>query len=139
MIILDSNVLSEIMRGPDADPRVISWLRATTHPMVTTVFNRAEILAGLALLPEGARRNALTRAAVTALSRIEACLPFTEECTVAYAELVAQRRRSGLPISTMASLVAAVARTFGAAVATRNVKDFTGLGLGIVDPWAATR
>ncbi len=106
--------------------------------MVTTVLNRAELLAGMALLPSGRRRDALTDAVDTALSRVEATVPFTDECAAAYAELVALNRATGHPIATMDALVAAVARTVCATIATRTVKDFKGLGVEVVDPWRTT-
>lgn len=66
MLVLDTNVISEAMRGAQAEPRVIAWLRQLSTPPVTTVVNRAEILAGIALLPAGSRRTRLQAAATDA-------------------------------------------------------------------------
>lgn len=134
-VILDTNVISEAMRGPAADPAVIDWLNALDAPPVTTVINRAEILAGLRLLPPGHRRDALTDVATTVFARIDVCLPLTGECADRYAEIVATRRRAGLPIGGMDALVAAIALEAGATLATRDMWDFDHLGLDLVNPW----
>lgn len=135
MIILDTNVISEAMRGPQASPRVIAWLRALRQVPVTTVINRAEILAGLALLPEGRRRERLGSAAESAFAGLGVCLPLVPECASEYADIVADRRSAGLPIGGMDALIASIARVAGATVATRYVEDFAGLGVPVVNPW----
>lgn len=135
MIVLDTNVISEAMRGPDADPGVLRWLRGLRTSPVTTVINRAEIMAGLALLPEGSRRDRLAEAARSAFAMLGVTLPLTPEAADAYGEIVAQRRRSGSPIGGMDALVAAICLVSGAALATRDVGDFSGLGIDLVDPW----
>lgn len=134
MIILDTNVVSEIMRGLDAAPEVRLWIRRTPA-LVTTVITRAEILAGLALLTEGRRKAALTEVAERSLSALGVCLPLMAECAPAYATIVATRRASGRPIGTMDALIASIAHVSGAAIATRDVADFDGIGLQVVDPW----
>ena len=135
MIVLDTNVISEAMRGPRADPLVRAWLRSLPAPPVTTVINRAEILAGVALLPAGDRRDRLRGAALTAFSGLAVCLPLTPECADHYAEIVADRRRAGRPASSMDALVAAIVRESGGRLATRDTNDFAGLGLDLVNPW----
>lgn len=136
MIILDTNVVSEVMRGPHADLRVMRWLGALTAVPVTTVINRAELVAGVRLLPEGRRRQTLTRALDTALSGLSVCLPLTSECTDHYADVVARRGTLGRPIGSMDALIAAIATETGSSVATRDIDDFTGLDLTLFDPWA---
>jgi toxin FitB len=139
MIILDTNVISEIMRGPRADPAVRDWLRSLTTTPVTTVVNRAEILAGIALLPHGARTEQLREATRRAFGALGTCLPLTTECTDHYADIVAARRRAGLPIGGMDALIAAIARETAATIATRDVEGFSGLEVEVLDPWDGPR
>ena len=136
MIILDTNVISEAMRGPRADTRVIAWIRGLTEQPVTTVVNRAQILAGIALLPAGERREHLAAAAGRAFSGLGTCLPLIPECAEEYGAVVALRSAAGRPIGSMDALIAAIARVSGAGLATRNISDFEGLDLELVDPWA---
>lgn len=137
MIILDTNVISEAMRGSRADARVLTWIRALRERPVTTVVNRAEVLAGVALLPPGARRDGLATAADEAFAGLGVCLPLVPECAADYAAIVSSRRAAGHPIGAMDALVAAIARVSDASIATRDVSDFAGLGLSVVDPWAS--
>lgn len=139
MILLDTNVISEAMRGPSASPEVITWLRGLRRAPVTSVVNRAEILAGLRLLPPGRRRDALTEVATRVFDQIGVCLPLTSECADRYADIVATRRHDGRPIGGMDALVAAIALEAGAALATRDVQDFDGLGLDLINPWLLNR
>ncbi|MEZ5411769.1 MAG: type II toxin-antitoxin system VapC family toxin [Acidimicrobiales bacterium] len=137
MIILDTNVISEAMRGPQADSGVLAWLRALPAPPVTTVINRAEILAGIALLPAGARAERLRESAERAFGTLGVCLPLTAECCAHYGDIVATRQRAGRPIGGMDALIAAIAREASATVATRDVDGFSDLGLDLVNPWSA--
>jgi toxin FitB len=135
VIVLDTNVISEAMRGPRADQRVIAWLRSLPTTPVTTVINRAEILAGIVLLPQGQRRERLHAAAHSAFSGIATCLPLSPECADHYADVVATRRSAGRPIGGMDALLAAIVRHGDAQLATRDIADFAGLELDLIDPW----
>ena len=135
MIILDTNVISEAMRGPGADFRVISWLRSLSSTPVTTVINQAEILAGIAVLPPGQRRERLYTAAQAAFAGLAVCLPLSPECATQYANIVAARQATGRPIGGMDALVAAIARESGGQLATRDTAGFEGLELDLIDPW----
>jgi predicted nucleic acid-binding protein len=137
MIILDTNVISEAMRAERADPRVMAWIRGLRTPAVTTAINRAEILAGLALLPPGHRSTALQSKAAAILAGLGVCLPLTDECAPHYADIVATRTTAGRPIGGLDALIAAIARAAGASVATRDIGGFDGLGLDLIDPWVA--
>lgn len=137
MIILDTNVLSELMRGDGADRRVLAWLRAAPERLTTTVITRAEVLSGLTVLPAGARRDALVRAAEEAFAGLAPVLPLADDCARVYADVVAERSAAGLPVAQMDALIAAIARVHGAGIATRNTSDFDGLGLRLIDPWTA--
>lgn len=137
MIVLDTNVLSELMR-PVPAPVVMRWIagHAATSLFTTTV-TQAEILYGLELLAEGRRRNRLGTV-IEAIFREDLrdrILPFDSPAARAYAPIVVARRRSGRPISQMDAQIAAIARSREATVATRNVVDFEGCGVEVVDPF----
>jgi predicted nucleic acid-binding protein len=139
MIILDTNVLSEIVK-PQPSAQVLRWLAA--HPperLFSTTVTQAEILYGFELLVSGKRRTAL-KAAVNGMfdedfaGRI---LPFDAEAAHAFAGIAADRRASGRPISQFDAQIAAIARSHSAAVATRNIQDFEGCGIKVLNPWSA--
>lgn len=138
MIVLDTNVLSELLR-PAPDPAVIMWLEAQTPAQVfTTAITEAEIRYGVARLEAGRRREGLM-AAITAIFAEDFAgrvLAFDAECATAYADIVAARERSGRPISQFDAQIAAIARMHDAAIATRNVKDFEALGLTLLNPFS---
>lgn len=137
MILLDTNVLSELMK-PTPAPAVTDWVAsrpATT--LYTTSITQAEILHGVMLLPAGKRRNAF-EAAAEAMFRDDFAgriLAFGTEAAPLYARIAVGRRKAGRPISHFDAQIAAIARVTGATVATRNVPDFEGCGVKIVDPW----
>ncbi len=135
MIVLDTNVISELMRGAAAEPRVIRWLRSLDRQPVTTVINRAEVLSGIAILPAGQRRERLRAHADRAFAQLGMVLPVTDGCASQYADIVATRRALGKPVSVMDALIAAIVKESNCALATRNAGDFEGLGIELVDPW----
>lgn len=137
MIILDTNVLSELMRGPRADPAVLGWVRQLPETPVTTVVNRAEVLAGVAVLPDSPRRTRLRQVAERAFDTLGICLPLMPECAAEYADIVAARRAAGRPVGGMDALIASIARVSGASVATRDASGFADLGLEIINPWCS--
>jgi predicted nucleic acid-binding protein len=137
MIILDTNVISEMMR-PTPAPQVQAWFAANpASSLFTTALTKAEILYGLALLPAGKRRNGLHAAALSMFDEDLAgrVLPFDSEAASIYPALAAERRKAGKPISQLDAQIAAIARSRGAAVATRDSGDFADCGLMLVDPW----
>jgi predicted nucleic acid-binding protein len=139
VIILDTNVIFEAMR-PKPDPGVLLWL--ASHPLgqfATTAINLAEIKAGLARLPFGKRRHDLevkfdSFAAGAFANRI---FNFDAAAANAYADLVLARTRVGRPLGPFDSLIAAIAKSRGLSLATRNVGDFEGCGVEITNPWDA--
>ena len=135
MIVLDTNVVSEALRGPEADQTVLTWLTGLTEPPVTTVITRAELLAGVALLPPGARRATLEANVARILSQLGVCLPLADEATSHYAEIVASRRALGRPAAGFDALIAAICRSASATLATRNTSDFEEMGVPLVNPW----
>ena len=139
MIVLDSNVLSEILR-PVPESRVLDWITAQPRSaLFTTTVVEGEILYGIRLLPDGARRDALMQAVAAIFGEDFAgrVLPFDRDAAVAYAEIAASRRLAGRPISQFDAMIAAVARSRGASLATRNTKDFADSGIGLINPWTA--
>lgn len=140
MIVVDTNVLSELMRGAPA-PAVLAWLaRNGGQRLVTTAINAAEVRYGLARRPDGRRKAALVRAAEDVFAAFPArVLPFDDEAATAYAEIVARRERSGRPIDGFDAQIAAVCRVHRAALATRNVRDFDMTGVVATSPWDEDR
>jgi hypothetical protein len=139
VIVLDTNVVSELMKPAPATmvARWISEQPATTF--YTTSITQAEILHGILLLPTGKRRAALEAAAEAMFEEDFGgrVLPFGGEAARAYAQIAAQRRRSGRPISHFDAQIAAIARSARAAVATRNVSDYEDCGIKVTNPWNA--
>ena len=137
MIVLDTNVVSALIH-PVPQVAVTSWFadRATSSLYLTAV-NEAELRYGLAIMPRGRRRDGLASALERMLrggfaSRI---LPFDSDAARAYAEIASARRTAGRPASLADSQIAAIARSRGMAVATRNVRDFAEMGIDVIDPW----
>ena len=138
MILLDTNVVSELMRR-EPDPSVLAWLDAQpAHQVYLSAVTRAEIELGIALLPAGRRKQGLQAAAMRMFAEFHGrCLAFDQRAASCYAELVSTRMHAGHPISVEDAQIAAVAVAQGFILATRNVDDFAGVdGLSVVDPFA---
>jgi predicted nucleic acid-binding protein len=137
VIILDTNVVSELMR-PEPAPQVAAWIRDRDRPELrTTSITVAEIQYGIARLPDCRRKQALLSAADAVFQTFaDQVLPFDAAAAEQYATIASNRERSGKPISGFDALIAAVCRSHGAALATRNLPDFDGIGIETVDPWA---
>lgn len=139
MILLDTNVLSELMRQAPS-PSVIEWVDAQPgYRLYISSVTRAEIELGIALLAEGRRRESLRAAATRMFGEFHGrCLVFDEPAASRYAALVSARMGAGRPISVEDAQIAAMASCAGFVLATRNVGDFEGIeGLAIVDPWSS--
>jgi len=137
MIILDTNIISEFLRA-SPEPKVEAWLAAQDSAEVyLTTISEAELRYGVAILPEGRRRDALTGAldAILREDFRDRILAFGSVATEAYALIGAERRAAGRPISQFDCQIAAIGRVEGAAVATRNAKDFEGCGIEVINPW----
>jgi len=141
MIILDTNVISELMRRAPVDA-VARWVNGRPAlSLYTTTITQAEILHGVVLLPKSKRRDAIAAAADEMFKQEFAgrILPFGTDAAAAYAMIAAARRRAGRPISAFDAQIAAIARSTGAELATRNVADFEACGVVLVNPWSAKR
>jgi predicted nucleic acid-binding protein len=137
VIVLDTNVISELMRAKP-DPAVLAWVAAQPRAtLYTTSINQTEILYGIAMLPAGRRRTALAAAAEAMFAEDLAgrVLSYDGAAAARYAEIVVARRRVGNPIEAFDALIAATALTAGASIATRDTGGFDGCGLTLIDPW----
>jgi toxin FitB len=137
MIILDTNVVAELMR-PEPAPQVAGWVRdRDRQELRTTSITLAEIRYGIARLPGGRRKQVLLAAASDIFRTFDdQVLPVDAAAAEHYAAIASNRERAGKPISGVDALIAAVCRSRGAALATRNLSDFEGTGVEIIDPWA---
>ena len=130
--------MSELMRD-SPNHKVVDWFDAQhTNSLSITTITQAEILTGIELLPDGRRKNNLSQLAdyfftIIFIGRV---LVFDSNAASTYAEIFAQRQTLGRPISQSDCQIAAIARFHGAAVATRNVTDFEGVGVELIDPWS---
>lgn len=138
MIVLDTNVISELIR-PEPHPGVLAWVAAQPRSLLyTTHINQAEMLYGIAALPEGRRRSAFARLTETMVAEDFAgrVLTFNAAAAAHYADIAANRRRSGNPIGVLDALIAGIALAAAAAgIATRDTAGFEGCGLTVINPW----
>lgn len=140
MIVLDTNVLSEISKpAHQRSETVFAWLaRQPGEHLFTTSVTAAEMLSGVAIMPEGERKSSIAER----VSRIIALfagriLSFEQAAAPHYAKVFATRRLSGRPIDSFDALIAAIARANGMAIATRNIGDFQDCGIDLINPWDA--
>ena len=139
MIVLDTNVLSECWRK-SPNIQVLTWLAAQPQAsLFTTTVVESEILYGVQLLADGARKDALSLAvkAVFNDNLTGRVLTYDRDAARSYAEIASNRKKMGKPISQFDAMIAAVAHSRGATLATRNVKDFEGCAIPLLDPWAS--
>jgi predicted nucleic acid-binding protein len=137
MIVLDTNVLSEVMK-PTPAHAVAAWM-AGENPdgLFTTAVTEAEIRLGIEVLPAGRRKQELEAAAQRVIALFDnRILPFDSVATQEFAWIVAGRRRAGVPIGDLDAQIAAITRSRGMALATRNVLDFHGTAINVLDPWS---
>lgn len=136
MIVLDTNVVSELMR-PEPAPGVASWIRdRDRRELRTTVITLAEVRYGIARLPDGRRKQVLLGAADEIFSAFaDQILPVDAAATEHYAVIASSRERAGKPIPGFDALIAAVCRSKNAVLATRNISGFNGTGVEVINPW----
>jgi predicted nucleic acid-binding protein len=140
VIVLDTNVLSELIR-PAPSELVVSWVDAQdTSELAITALTAAELRVGVALLPDGRRKRDLGQRIEATIAEAFAgfVIAFDADSSGYYAEIVAARNRAGRPISAFDAQIAAVCRLHEATLATRNTADFAGTGVTVVDPWTAS-
>ena len=137
MIILDTNVISELIR-PEPSPAVVEYFkRLNRDDWYITAITAAELRSGCALLPDGKKREGLTQRveAMLAGAFFNRILAFDAEASRTYADVAVQWRAAGRSISYFDALIAAITRSKGATLATRNTKDFVFCQILLVDPW----
>jgi predicted nucleic acid-binding protein len=135
MIILDTSVTSELMK-PAPAPVVVAWVNARGPALATTSITTAEIRYGIERLPAGRRKDQLSNAANEIFETFaDQVLPFDRRAASEYAAVVSTRDRAGSPIDGFDAQIASICRAHNAVLATRNVKDFHGIGLELLDPW----
>lgn len=137
MIVLDTNVLSELIRA-QPDPKVAAWLsRQARSKLFTTAISRGEMMFGVLVLPVGERQRRLQQEvqAIFDTDMAGRVLPYDGDAAEAHAAFAAARRAHGRPVAVPDAMIAGIARSRGATLATRNVRDFEGCGIPLVDPW----
>ncbi|MEO8022855.1 type II toxin-antitoxin system VapC family toxin [Polaromonas sp.] len=141
MYLLDTNVLSELMR-PTPSPQVLQWMDAqAAQSLYTSAITRAEIELGLALLPKSKRHQALSTQSKAMFEEDFSgrCLAFDESCAPIYGVLVAARTRQGRPISVEDAQIAAVCLAHQKTLVTRNTADFENIeALRMINPWTVS-
>ncbi|WP_166348970.1 type II toxin-antitoxin system VapC family toxin [Phytoactinopolyspora limicola] len=138
MIVLDTNVISEIFR-PSPEARVVDWLESLAGDVAIASVTLAELLTGVRRLPDVRRKEALTRRIEAALGPYRgsrSVLPFDDLAADRYADVLVARESAGAAISTADAQIAAICLAHDAICATRNVKDFAHTGVELVDPWS---
>jgi predicted nucleic acid-binding protein len=139
MIILDTNVLSEMIK-PRPAPEVTTWLdRQDPAELWITTITVAELLSGVARMPAGRRRESLQSVVSRLVDDVfgERILGFDRAAAVEYASVVSTRFAAGRPVGMADAQIAAVCRVHAATLATRNLPDFIGTGIELIDPWSA--
>jgi predicted nucleic acid-binding protein len=137
MIILDTNVISEPLR-PRCREAVTRWLDAqAAETLYITAINAAELWAGVALMPDGARKSTLESSLADLLDRLfgPRLLDFDRRAARAYAEITRKTTAAGVPIPLADGLIAAIAQANGFIVATRDTTPFRATGIEVIDPW----
>lgn len=141
MILFDTNVISEAVRG-NRDPNVGNWLlTCPADTICTTAINIAELRAGVSILPEGKRKSVLAENLETYLFKAfgDNILPFDAECTKVFAEIAAAMRVRGRAIGFADCQIAAIALHHGPTIATRDTQPFLDAGVAVVNPWAESK
>jgi hypothetical protein len=137
MVVLDTNVLSEVV-SPAPSERVLNWLAAIAPEQLrTTAVTQAELLLGVGLLPQGRKRLFLATEIERLLSETFSgrILPFDSAAARQYALIHVSRRRLGRPIGELDGQIAAIAKSHGFPLATRNVPDFEDCAIELINPW----
>ena len=138
MILLDTNVVSEMMR-PFPAPTVETWIEGQApEQLYFSAVGEAELHYGAAILPPGRRKDRLASDIENVLHAAfqNRILPFDSDAARAYADIAATLRMVGRPVSMADGQIAAIARARGMAVATRNLRHFASMGIDLIDPWA---
>lgn len=137
MIVLDTNVISEPMKA-NGSPAVLAWLdQQAPETLYLTAVNLAELLVGIAILPQGRRKRGLDAALAELISRLfgDRVLSFDEAAAKVYALLIERAQAGGHTITVSDGQIAAIAAVHGFAVATRDTGPFMAAGVPVISPW----
>jgi hypothetical protein len=137
MVVVDTNVVSEAMCATPNE-RVLAWFSAQYPPDIfATSITVGEIFYGIELLPEGKRRSGLLAAAEMTFAKFfpGRILTFDDHAARAFAPIAVARRQRGRPITLFDAQIAAIVAVHHAVLATRNIADFEGCGVRLVNPW----
>lgn len=137
MIILDTNVVSEPMKR-GGNPAVQAWLdQQAAETLYLTAVSLSELMVGVAILPDGRRKEGLDGALNELLARLfgSRILAFDQRAAVSYAPLVCRARAGGRIISVADGQIAAIAAVHGFTVATRDTAPFAAVGVPVINPW----
>jgi len=137
MIILDTNVISELMKTAP-DPSVSAWIgKQKPTNLAITAIAIAEIQRGISLLPKGKRRKNLDVDFKDFIERafVGRILPFDEDAAYLYGQIASERAQKGFNVDAVDLMIAAIVKNYNASIATRNVKDFKDCGIDIINPW----
>lgn len=138
MILLDTNVLSELTRTQPA-PHVVAWLEENEPRLALPAITLAELRYGIARLAAGRRKTSLTRFWNMTRERfVGRIYSFDDRAAEAYGDIVASAERAGTPINVADALIAAIALVHGMSIATRDIRDFEAAGAHLVNPWDFT-
>lgn len=136
-LLLDTNILFEVTK-PHPAVRVMEWLDGLDEDRAfISIMSIAEIRRGIALMDNGRKRDALAEWLAEDLpQRFDGrVIPVDEPVALAWGDLMGSAKRSGRGMSSMDGLIAATAIAHDLTLATRNIKDFEGFGLSLLDPW----
>lgn len=135
MIVLDTNVLSELVR-PEPDSGVLAWFESTRGQHTTTTICIAELSYGVEKLPSGRRKAVLDAALNSVIHGLDhELLKFDEVAARIFGVMFASRERSGRPMELVDGQIAAICRVHDVTLATRNVRDFVDLEIRLINPW----
>lgn len=137
MIILDTNVISELMRV-NPEPIVLKWIEGQkTTNLAITAIGIAEIQRGILRLPKGKKRKMLHENFIAFIENAFAgrILPFDERAAYLYGEIASDREKAGFNTDAIDLMIAAIAKNYNATIATRNIKDFKDCGVKLINPW----
>lgn len=140
MIVLDTNVISELLL-PNPNPVVLTWMAQLPRRLVcTTAVTVGELRYGEARLPAGRRRDSLTAGIDSVFQGVveQTVSPFDRDAAELLGDVLVTREHMGRPITLADAQIAAICRSTGATLATRNTRDFEGLGLTLINPWEWT-
>ena len=136
MLLLDTNIISELMRQTP-DRRVETWMSGQSQVLAISSITVAELSFGLAAMDAGRRRDELARRFDDILSlHLLTIIDFGEHEAKVYGAMLAEAKARGNPVEPPDVMIAATAKVQATTLVTRNTKDFSGFGLDLIDPFA---